>query len=76
MVFTGILGLKKPGEYTYLSMSGDSLASEGSSMHRGRPPYERMGCEISFENLPWDCGRLVLNAYRDLAGLQDTEGAA
>jgi hypothetical protein len=56
-------------------MSGDPLASEGSSMHRGRPLYERMGCEISFENLLWDCRRLVLNAYRDLSGLQDAEGA-
>jgi hypothetical protein len=44
-------------------------------MHRGRPLYERMGCEISFENLLWDCRRLVLNAYRDLSGLQDAEGA-
>jgi hypothetical protein len=45
-------------------------------MHRGRPPYERMGREISFENLPWDCRQLALNAYRDLSGLQDAKGAA
>ena len=74
-VFTGLLSLKKPGEYPYLSMSGDPLASGGSSLRGGRPPYERMGCEISFEDLPEDCRRLVLDAYRDLWGLQDAEGA-
>ena len=76
VVFTGLLSLKKPGEYPYLSMSGDSLASGGSSLHRGRPPYERMGCEVSFEDLPEDCRRLVLSLYRVLWGLQDAEGAA
>ena len=75
-VFTGLLSLKKPGEYPYLSMSGDPLASGRGNLHRGRPPYERMGCEISFEDLPEDCRRLVLSTYRDLWGLQDTEGAA
>ena len=75
-VFTGLLSLKKPGEYPYLSMSGAPLVSGGSSLHRGRPPYERMGCEISFKDLPEDCRRLVLNTYRDLWGLQDAEGAA
>lgn len=45
-------------------------------MRRGRPPYERMGCEISFGDLPEDCKRLVLDAYRDQWGLQDAEGAA
>ena len=75
VVFTGLLSLKKPGEYPYLSMNGDSLASGGSSLHRGRPP-ERMGCEVSFEDLPEDCRRLVLNLYRDLWGLQDAERAA
>lgn len=75
-VFTGLLSLKKPGEYPYLPMSGDPLASGGSSLHRGRPPYERMGCEISFEDLPEDCRLLVLSTYRDLWALQDAEGAA
>jgi hypothetical protein len=35
-----------------------------------------MGCEISFDVLPEDYKRLVLNVYRDLWGLQDAEGAA
>ena len=75
-VITGLLSLRKPGEYPYLSMSGDPLTPGGSSLHRGCPPYERMGCEISYEDLPEDCRRLVLSTYRDLWGLQDTEGAA
>ena len=75
VVFTGLLSLKKPGEYPYLSISGNPLASGGSSLRRGRPPYERMGYEISFEDLPESCRWLVLNTYRDLWGLQDTEGA-
>jgi hypothetical protein len=76
VIFTGLLSLKKPGEYPYLSMSGDPLASGGNSLRRGRPPYERMGREISFGDLPEDCKRLVLDAYRDLWGLQDADGAA
>ncbi len=76
VVFTGLLSLKKPGEYPYLSMSGDPLAPGGSSLCRGRPPYERMGREISFEDLPEECRRLALDVYRDLWGLQDAEGAA
>ena len=76
VVFTGLLSLKKPGEYPYLSVTGDPLAPGGSNLHRGRAPYERMGCEISFEDLPEDCRRLVLDIYRDLWGLRDVEGAA
>jgi hypothetical protein len=76
VVFTGLLSLKKPGEYPYLSMNGDPLASGGSSLRRGRPPYEWMGREISFGDLPHDCRRLMLDTYRDLWGLQNTEGAA
>ena len=32
----------------------------------GRPPYERMGNEIQFGDLPEDCQRLVLDVYREL----------
>ena len=65
-VFTGFLSVKKLGEYLYLSMSEDPLAPGGSTLSRGRPPYERMGHEIPFEDFPEDCRRLVLNTYRDL----------
>lgn len=75
MVITGLFSLKKPDEYPYLTMSGDELAPGESSLHLGRTPYERMGCEVSFEDLPEYCRLLVLNVYRDLWGLQDTEGA-
>ena len=76
-VFTGLFDLKKPGEYPYLYMGKEPLAPEDSyALRRGRPPYERMGCEISFDDLPEDCKRMVLDVYRDLWNLQDAEGAA
>ena len=68
-VFTGFLAAKKPGEYFYLTMSGDPLAPKDSILQRGRPPYERMGREILFEDLPEDCRRLVLDTYRELWSL-------
>jgi hypothetical protein len=64
VVFTGFFD-RKPGEYLYLSMGG-SLAPGNGTLYRGRPPYERMGCEIPFGDLPEDCQRLVLNTYREL----------
>ncbi len=76
-VFTGLFDLKKPGEYPYLCLGEEPLAPGGSCALRcSRPPYERMKCEISFEDLPEDCRQLVLDVYRDLWGLQDLEGAA
>lgn len=63
--------MKKPGEYLYLSMSEDPLRPGGSGLHRGRLPYERMGREISFEDLPEDCRQLVLDIYQDLWGLEE-----
>jgi hypothetical protein len=66
VVFTGLFDSKKPGEYPYLSMSGDPFATEGSVLHRGRLPYEHMGREISFEDLPEDCRQRVLDVYREL----------
>ncbi len=74
-VFTGLLSVKKPGEYLYLSMSDDPLAPGGSALRRGRPPYERMGRGIPFEDLPEDCRQLVLDIYRDLWGLQKERNA-
>jgi hypothetical protein len=72
-VFTGFCTDKKPGEYLYLSISDEpSAPGGGSSLRRGRPPYERMGREISFEDLPEDYRRLVLDVYRDLWSLLET----
>ena len=68
-VFTGLLTLKKPCEYPYLTMQDESLGAGTRGMHRGRPPYEKMGREIPFEDLPEACRRLVLDAYRELWGL-------
>jgi hypothetical protein len=78
-VFTGLFRLKKPGEYPYLCMGEEPLAPEESyALRRSRPPCNRMGCEIFFDELPGGCKRLVLDVYRDLWGLllQDAEGAA
>jgi hypothetical protein len=74
-VFTGLLSMKKPGEYPYLSMSDNPFGpGGGSTVYRGRPPYERMGREVPFEDLPEGCLQLVLDAYRELWGASE-EGA-
>lgn len=65
-VFTGLLSLKKPGEYLYLTMDEDPLGSGTHTLRRDRPPYEKMGREISFEDLPERCRQLVLDTYRGL----------
>ena len=65
-VFTGLLTLKKPGEYPYLTMQDDPQGAGTYEMRRGRPPYEKMGGEIPFEDLTEACRRLVLVAYREL----------
>jgi len=63
-VFTGLLSLKKPGEYTYLRMSDDPLVSGHFTFDQGRPPYAELGREIPFGDLPEDCKNLVLDTYR------------
>ncbi len=65
-VFTGLLGLKRPGEYLYLSMDEAPLGSGTYTLRRDRPPYEKMGREISFCDFPEDCRQLVLDTYRGL----------
>ena len=69
-VFTGFLTVKKPGEYSYLAMSDDPSTFEDSALRCGRPPYEHMGSEIPFKDLPEDCKRLILDTYRELWGLE------
>lgn len=69
-VFTGLFNLKKPGEYTYLTMSGDPLGRGGSyTLRRGRLPGERLEREISFRDLPEGCRGLVLEIYAKRWGL-------
>ena len=41
----------------------------GSALHRGRPPYERLGRKIRFEDFSEGCRHLVLDTYRELWGL-------
>ncbi len=74
-VFTGFFTGKKPGEYLYLSMSDDPLEPGGSTLRRGQPPSERMGREISFEDLPESCQQLVLNTYWELWNLWEERSA-
>ena len=68
-VFTGLLSLKKPGEYLYLRMSEDPLGSGGYTVNRGRPPYGELGSGISFGDLPEACKSLVLDTYRKVWNL-------
>jgi hypothetical protein len=65
-VFTGLLYLKKPGEYTHLRMSDDPLVSGHYTFDQGRPPYGELGREILFVDLPEDCKGLVLDTYRKM----------
>ena len=68
-VFTGLLSLKKPGEYLYLRMDDDPLGSGGYTVGRGRPHYGDLGREISFGDLPEDCKNLVLDMYQKMWNL-------
>jgi hypothetical protein len=63
-VFTGLLSLKKPGEYLYVRMGEEPCGAGGYKVSRGRPPYGEFGREISFADLPECCKRLVLDTYR------------
>lgn len=66
-VFTGLLSVRKPGEYLYMTMSRDPLGVEGSyALQCGKPPRESLGREIEVQDLPEGCRGLVLDAYREL----------
>jgi hypothetical protein len=68
-VFTGLLSLKKPGEYLYMRMGDDPSGAGGYTVSRGRPPYGELGREISFGDLPEDCKNLVLDMYQKMWSL-------
>ena len=61
--------MKKPGEYLYVRMSEDPLGSGGYTVNHGRPPYGKLGREISFGDLPEGCKNLVLDTYRKMWNL-------
>jgi hypothetical protein len=66
-VFTGLLSIKKPGEYPYLTMNEAPVGvGDGGTPRRGRPPIERLRRKIRFQDLPEGCQRLVLDAYEEL----------
>ena len=62
-VFTGLLDLKKPGEYPYLR-----LGEEGhpAYLRRGRPPYSGLGREVAFGDLPQRARVEILCLYREM----------
>ena len=68
-LFTGLLSLKKPGEYLYVRMGEDPCGADGYTVSRGRPPYGELGREISFGDLTESCKRLVLDTYRQVWNL-------
>jgi len=65
-VSTGLLSLKKPGEYLYLCMGEDPSGAEGYTVSRGRLPYGKLGREISFGDLPEGSKNPALDTYRKL----------
>jgi hypothetical protein len=62
-VFTGLLDLRKPGEYTYLRLGNDGSPAE---IQRGRPPYSRLGREVEFYDLPAHAQDTVMRLYREM----------
>ena len=68
-VFTGLLSLKKPGEYFYMCMDDDPLVSDRYTFYQGRPPYGELGWEISFLELPDEHKNVVLDTYKKMWGL-------
>jgi hypothetical protein len=68
-VFTGLLSLKKPGEYAYLRMSHDPFGSGRNTIDQGRPPFGELGREISFVDLPDGCKGLVVDTYQKMWNL-------
>ena len=68
-VFTGLFDFKQPGEYPYLTVGEGAGANRRSGLRRGRPPYERMGREIRFEDLPEEVQAIVLDTCQELWGL-------
>ena len=55
-----------------MTMSTDPFGTGGSStLCRKRPPYEDLGAEISFHDLPQGYRRLVPRTYLELWNLRE-----
>ena len=71
-VFTGRYRHKTGGEFWHLGMSAAPFHPQGFGQHGSStrqidyPSYGHLGKRISFEALPEDCRRAVLQTYRDL----------
>jgi hypothetical protein len=72
-LFTGLLSLKKRGEYLYVRMDDNPLGFGGYTLSRGRPPYIELGRRAaSFGDLPEGCKNLVLEMYQKMWNLSVT----
>ncbi len=69
IVFTGLLADRKAGEYPYLTAGDGPDASRSGALHRGRPSRESLKREISFQDLPAGCRKVVLDEYATLWNL-------
>jgi len=67
VVFTGLFDGKKPGRYSYFTMS--EVEPESVALQNGQPPYERMKSEIGFQDLPEDVRLRILEVYQELWNL-------
>ncbi|MBA3790444.1 MAG: hypothetical protein M3Q54_12860 [Actinomycetota bacterium] len=63
IVFTGLLTDRKAGEYPYLTAGDTSEGSGSGTLHRGRPPRERMKREICLHDLPEYAREAVVKEY-------------
>ena len=61
-MFTKLLDLKKPGDYSYLVAEKSGVGEA----RRGRPPAGLIRREVGFEDLPEDARRRVFEVYRGL----------
>lgn len=72
VVFTGRYRHKTGGSFWYLGMSARPFHPQGFGQHGESdrqidyPTYGHLGKKISFDGLPADCQRCVLQTYRDL----------
>lgn len=73
VVFTGRYTHKTNGGHWYVGMSENPFHPQGFGQHGDtefqcvdRPTYGHLGKKISFDSLPEDCQKLVMQDYMDL----------